>query len=632
MNSGTHLNYQLRASDGSLLLINKKKMIFGSDLSCDIQLQGERVSSYHLFLCLQDDGLLVKDLCSEAGVIVNGERIQEQVLYQGDLLVLGECCFTLETSADDIPVFNPDQQITPVRDSRVLVDDEFCHILFDDEARSPLSSIPALKFEGEFLDLDATEEALEIIVPLQSPRLEVISYLSGLISDIQYIPLKEGDYFLTPEQKSSFDLPFLTISTAKLFTVRNSKLSFHPVSDLNVCGDLHEGLFLTHGSEQISLRLVKSSVAWKSLPFLFRDRDFIRQSGKIFAGLFLPLLLLLFVTIPEFNPPAPEPVVIYKLKEKPLPSPDAAASEVSAVQPESTTENTGQKQDIQPSEEVSFSEASEAKEVIAKSAAPETPAQVPENAPATVKAPAPEAPAQVPENAPAAVKTPAPEAIAPSPVQNSPVVAAASPVEVKPAETPKPYQFKSSVAKALVKTKPSLSATSGTAKSLSQASTFNSGSSEQGELVAGASIGASRLNGSDSRGTAAGSYGSRGLATKKGFDSSYIEPNTVVRGSMDPELLRKILREYIPQFRHCYQQELVHHSEKIKGIVELDFTINAKGKASRYAVNMKDAKFSKTGIKCMGSVLKVIDFPKPKGGGIVDVTQPLNFLAEKSKL
>ena len=31
-------------------------------------------------------------------------------------------------------------------------------------------------------------------------------------------------------------------------------------------------------------------------------------------------------------------------------------------------------------------------------------------------------------------------------------------------------------------------------------------------------------------------------------------------------------------------------------------------------------------------LLGLIDFPKPKGGGVVDVRQPLNFFAETEKI
>jgi len=98
---------------------------------------------------------------------------------------------------------------------------------------------------------------------------------------------------------------------------------------------------------------------------------------------------------------------------------------------------------------------------------------------------------------------------------------------------------------------------------------------------------------------------------------------------MDPELLRKILQRYLPQFRHCYQEELATNSEDIKGIVDLNFTILGSGKVSEIDIKAKDKRFSRGGINCMGKVLSIIDFPKPKGGGRVAVKQPLSFFSEQ---
>jgi hypothetical protein len=198
----------------------------------------------------------------------------------------------------------------------------------------------------------------------------------------------------------------------------------------------------------------------------------------------------------------------------------------------------------------------------------------------------------------------------------------------------KAYSFKSSVAMgSLVSDAPKINTTGSAGKGAGIKDTsFNSGTSDNGALVTGANIGVGKFNGSDSKGSGAVSTGSRGLAAKAGFDSSYLEPKTVVLGSMDPELLRKILREYIPQFRHCYQRELIGNSDKIKGIIDMHFTINGNGKVTKFNIKVKDAQFSQKGVGCMGQVLGLIDFPKPKGGGVVDVRQPLNFLAETEKI
>ena len=100
---------------------------------------------------------------------------------------------------------------------------------------------------------------------------------------------------------------------------------------------------------------------------------------------------------------------------------------------------------------------------------------------------------------------------------------------------------------------------------------------------------------------------------------------TVVLGSMDPDEVREILDEYIPLFRHCYDQELERQDSKIKGTMNLDFIIGASGRVTRATIKVKNMKFSPVGKKCVKNVLKGIRFPKPKGGGTVQIKQPLNF-------
>ncbi len=126
--------------------------------------------------------------------------------------------------------------------------------------------------------------------------------------------------------------------------------------------------------------------------------------------------------------------------------------------------------------------------------------------------------------------------------------------------------------------------------------------------------------------------GTRGLSSKKSFNDSVDIIKTKVMGSIDPELLRRILREYLPQFKHCYQSELVQKNDSLSGVVDLDFTINAEGKVTKYDLISKNMKFSTKGKGCVGHVLSLIDFPRPKGGGVVDVRQPLNFFSESEKI
>jgi hypothetical protein len=340
-------------------------------------------------------------------------------------------------------------------------------------------------------------------------------------------------------------------------------------------------------------------------------------------------MLLLFVTQNEYQEPRAEVVVIYQLK-KPVevPTLELSKSELSAVDPASFNENTGSKDENQPVEKVEFASASEATQEIAKSVTPNEPAPAPAlpSLPEVKKAIAPKIVEK--PSAPKVQKKIVSTVVAQSEAKVESTVPASTAAEPKA----EPYQFTSSSLGPLMAVSQVKAAGGTKERGLTKGESFHVGSSAEGDLVAGSTIGVSKLNGSDGSGNGSQSFGSRGLASKKGFDSSYLEPNTVVKGSMDPELLRKILREYIPQFRHCYQQELIGNDDKLAGIVELNFTINAEGKAIKPQISMKNTKFSDKGANCMVDVLNVIEFPKPKGGGVVDVIQPLNFLSETKRL
>lgn len=579
-----------------VLVVDKKKILIGSSDKCDFKLSDKSVSSMHAFICLKGEGFMVKDLYSEGGVYVNGRRVEEATVFNGDTLTIGTVSFSVEGLEDAAPIFNPDEEIRsvatpafvelPPREGLVFIDGEYCDIQFDDSNFKPLSSIPKIHINGEYVELDESEAPLEIAYSTKDKRLEVISYVNGLMMEVSYLDLKNGEYYLNSQKKSKTDILFHTVAKTKIFTISNGELKFYASEAVtpSVSWDkinLNEALFLSNGTEQVSFRLVDHATGFKGIPAFYRDRDFFKQGSKVFAGVFLPMLLLLFITIPKNEDIKEEIAVVYKLPEKIVkPTEAQEKSELKAEELTSKTENTGHKENDQPNTKVEFAQASQNQKVQAKATAP--------------------------------------------------AAAAAKPVETAPV---KAYEFKSSVAlNSVVGDAPKMNTEGSTSKNAVKDANFNAGTSDSGALVAGADIGVSKFNGSDKKGSGSASYGSRGLASKSGFDSSYLEPKTVVLGSMDPELLRKILREYIPQFRHCYQQELIGNSDKIKGVIDLNFTISAVGKVSKYNIKVKDAAFSQKGVGCMGQVLGLIDFPKPKGGGVVDVRQPLNFFAETEKI
>jgi hypothetical protein len=201
------------------------------------------------------------------------------------------------------------------------------------------------------------------------------------------------------------------------------------------------------------------------------------------------------------------------------------------------------------------------------------------------------------------------------------------------------YQFKGKGLNALMGNSSTMSIAAGGNKDGSRGLIGGSGVANKGNNLSGEyrapnsfGDGSGHLLGKDIAGNYDRSVTTKGLSNKKGFDTSYVQPQTVVLGSIDPELLRKILGEYLSQFKFCYQQELQENSDKIKGIIDLNFRIEGDGKVSKVNIKSSQTIFSSKGIGCMTNILRMIDFPKPKGGGLVDVRQPLNFSAESTKI
>jgi len=535
----------------------------------------------------------VLDLATTNGTYVNGQRVRERALFAGDTLTIADLAYNLEEYLCDVPLLDCEAGVralqvavageaveTPDRAGLTLVDQEYCDLSLI--SQDVVEATPFLI--GEELtaeELDAIEKPLDLIEDGHINRVEVVTYSCGNVLDVMYIDLAKGltlsSSSLTEPEKGRLWFPNLT-ADACVLAVGQRRITPPVGFTLQGGGELNGELtFLTFGVHQLSLRLVEHSYTAKPLPFFWRQREFYRDTWKTAAGVFVPFLLLLLVTWPE---PKPDEVkqltVTYKHVPKPTPteSDSDRKMDIAATEITSQTENTGAKTTEQPKTKPQMAEASAAA-------------------------------------APAAAATSAPAA---------------------PAK-PKAYAFKSSVSldSVVADAAPGAAANSGRAPASVGAKGFGASQGALAKMGTGQGMGVGTL-GSDASGSAATSAGAKGLVSKKGFDHSYLEPKTVVLGSMDPELLRKILQEYLPQFRHCYQQELITSAKDLKGVVDLDFTISANGQVAKTSIKAKDTRFTRKGTDCMAGVLRIIEFPKPKGGGIVDVRQPLNFFAETEKI
>ncbi len=128
-------------------------------------------------------------------------------------------------------------------------------------------------------------------------------------------------------------------------------------------------------------------------------------------------------------------------------------------------------------------------------------------------------------------------------------------------------------------------------------------------------------------GTIGSSKGSEGLSQKGTIVLAGSPDETVILGSMDPDVIRRRLLEHLPQFRYCYQSEL-DKADSVSGVINLNFSIEASGNVGKMNIGGGSSLTPKVK-QCVGGVLKSIQFPQPKGGGSVEVKQPMNFYARE---
>lgn len=96
-----------------------------------------------------------------------------------------------------------------------------------------------------------------------------------------------------------------------------------------------------------------------------------------------------------------------------------------------------------------------------------------------------------------------------------------------------------------------------------------------------------------------------------------------VRGTLDKNIIQRVVRAHRAKIRYCYERELVKQP-KLAGKVVTSFVVSAQGSVSSATVK-KSTLGSKGAEQCIVSALKRMKFPKPNGGGIVMITYPFIF-------
>jgi TonB family protein len=114
--------------------------------------------------------------------------------------------------------------------------------------------------------------------------------------------------------------------------------------------------------------------------------------------------------------------------------------------------------------------------------------------------------------------------------------------------------------------------------------------------------------------------GAGGLGGRRAKAPDVIPGQANVRGSLDKEIIRRIIRRHINEVKYCYEQELLKKPE-LGGRVVVQFTISATGQVVASVLQtstMGNARVE----NCTVQAVRRWEFPKPLGGGIVIVSYP----------
>ena len=139
----------LALNDGPNILLDKPILLVGRDPECDIPLDSRKISRRHCCIAQVHDYLVVRDLGSTNGIRINGVRVLEGKLKDGDELMIGGYCYQVSWDALGARVDRP-APAAPRRKPAVRADDDSLLEKYDEPV--PLAD------PQESLPIDAPEE------------------------------------------------------------------------------------------------------------------------------------------------------------------------------------------------------------------------------------------------------------------------------------------------------------------------------------------------------------------------------------------------------------------------------------------------------------------------------------------
>jgi outer membrane biosynthesis protein TonB/pSer/pThr/pTyr-binding forkhead associated (FHA) protein len=664
---------------GKVFKLNKKRIVIGSVISADVRLTGDGVAPIHAVLEVTLDaatGLYsgsIFDLASDTGVFVNNKKIVTQKLKNSDELVIGK--HRLKYSLEDLQDSQNKSDRTREIEGRTL-------FLNPKEDLAPLLLQDEREVEEIFDYRPTSKRALEVVMSWCGAILSVEHFVkeksvtvgSTLKSNFGIPPLlSSGQYAIVTRTGDGFVLNL----DAKMKGVIHKSGELLSLEDFRKSGGTQAPI----GNEdfaKVSIGDIDFYFSFTSAPPRLKRRKIFQRDpffSRVFFSSILLTAILLFaltkVTIPPnieaeqlpdriatilYQPekfmtppvvpvstpaptpapvkPTPAPKVVEPPTPAPKPKPKPTVKITVAPKPVPAKAPIPKVMDVAPAPKKALEPTKvtppAAKAAKAPHAAPKASAKEGEGA----KAKGASGSRGEPDKKKSAAKVT--ELSRPSPTQGDKGASGVSQVpdegnvDILKGAGGRIQNILGNSAAHLGKGSESL-------KGFGNFSTGGSGGlALSGSGGGGGGTAETTLGGLGKKGTGMGRVGTgKGAAGEgNGIVGSQLHvtirtdgpEEAVVMGSIDRDAIAAAIYAHKDEFRLCYEREINAENPKLTGQIGTSFTIGSSGRVTHAGIESSSLK-NPNAERCVIGVLKRIDFPIPRGGGVVEVHFPFKFSA-----
>lgn len=642
-------------------LISKKRVLIGSSETCDVVIPYHGINAVHAVVEITVKSFKIYDMNSSSGTFINGDKVISSLFELNDVVQLGSFQFIfkeykeedllpppLDVLTPGMPPVLPKERPREVNTRKVknkIPTDKSDHISdsFEEieylKSEYPLAKDPKAQY-SEYIFEDADSIYPIFNYQINKQAVEVIIIFKDQIYSVDYLPEVDGMFSLAGFRPKGHDIeypylrkdekvPFISVGQNKVqvnnldgyklirMTDSHNKEAEEQVIDLTV-SDI---LMFHKGDIKIFVKSTKAPPLIKRAPAFGRDKSVHKYI------LIMLILITCFLAGMQFfkvdkeleKEKAPERIATILYKKKPIiRRPKKPKKVVKEIRPKKIDAKKNKKAVLKkvdaPKKKIAKIEPK--KTAPPKKGTPPKPKLKRKVKKVVRKAPQPKKIRSVKNN----VKK---KSVKKSTSRRKAVKKVA---RIGRVDTYKSADFKSSLSSILSK---------GGGATVSKKDVSLENSSDSAVIGSSSDSDIKKTKVSQNIGSLAGAaqgrldsrQGVEGLAKDKSTYTVGIPTAVVTLGSMDPDIIRKILQDHIPQFRSCYQRVLEGARSKFDGALPLDFIIGASGHVVRAGFSSSVRGLPANVQGCVISVLRGIKFPEPKGGGKVQVKQTMNFRA-----